>query len=218
MTDSDYIFAFVKFGSEVDMLDLVDNGTIYMNPINKFRTIEDNSLRGDSYEGVQKIWNLAAGQFEIPKINLKGNYLRMHLRESYENILGNIYCLYSINSSGFEKTTDFCIDERVKKFGSHFVIINNIQEFRSRITNALKLLGDPFYCDFVQYYDKNQINGQITILQKPSEFEYQREYRFYVNRDSVLPLSFRIGSLKDIASIHTTDLVKEISDSINRSN
>jgi hypothetical protein len=217
LTDSDYIFAFLKFGNETDMLDLLNNGTIYMNPINKFRVLEDNNLRGDNYEGVQKIWNLPAGKFEIPKINFKGNYIRMHLRESYEKILGNIYSLYSINSGGFAKPSDFYIDERVKEFGSHFVAINNIVEFRSRIVNALKLLGHNFHCDFVQYYDKNQINGQITVFHKPNEFQYQREYRFYVDRPDIFPLSFKIGNLKDIASIHSSDQIKEITASVNTS-
>jgi len=61
-------FLFIKFGREQDMLDLFNNGTIYMNTINTFRTIEDNNLRGDSYEGIKQIWNFPSGQFEIPSL------------------------------------------------------------------------------------------------------------------------------------------------------
>src|SRR5690242_16377038 len=110
MIDTHCILSLLKFGSEKNMTDLLLNGTIYMNPINKFRLIEDNNLRGDSYEGINQIWNLPPGQFEIPSLNHKGNYISMHLRESYENVFGNIYSMYCVSSHGFAKPSDFFID------------------------------------------------------------------------------------------------------------
>lgn len=210
MTDSYQIVSLIKFGSEKDMADLVENGTIYMNPINKFRAIEDNNLRGDNYEGISQIWNLPSGQFVIPSLNYKGNYISMHLRESYANTLGNIYSLYCISSHGFEKPSDFFFDERVKEFGSHFVLIKDLPEFFNRITSKLKLIGHKFHDGFVQYYDKNSINGKITVFQKPSEFAYQKEFRFYVDRPENMPLSFKIGSLKDIAELFQSKYASEL--------
>mgnify|MGYP001191768518 CR=1 FL=1 len=96
MTDNYHIVSLIKFGSEKYVIDLIENGTIYMNSINSFRKIEDDCLRGDSYEGINQIWNLPAGQFEIPSLNHKGNYISMHLSENYENVFGNIYNLYAI--------------------------------------------------------------------------------------------------------------------------
>jgi hypothetical protein len=41
---------FLKLGSEKNILDLFENGTIYMNTIEYFRKVEDEELRGDKYE------------------------------------------------------------------------------------------------------------------------------------------------------------------------
>ena len=38
---------FLKLGSEENILDLFENGTIYMNTIEYFRKVEDEELRGD---------------------------------------------------------------------------------------------------------------------------------------------------------------------------
>ena len=40
---------FLKLGSEKNILDLFENGTIYMNTIEYFRKVEDEELRGDKY-------------------------------------------------------------------------------------------------------------------------------------------------------------------------
>ncbi|MEO9020997.1 MAG: hypothetical protein ABI237_14890 [Ginsengibacter sp.] len=181
-----------------------------MSPINKFRKIEDNNLRGDNYEGVNEIWNLPSGKFEIPSLNHKGNYISMHLRMSYDNVPGNIYSLYCISSYGFEAPNEFFIDQRVKEFGSHFVFIKDLPEFFKRMKSHLKLLGHKFHDGFVEYYDKNRISGRIKVFQKPYEFEYQKEFRFYVDRDEILPLSFKIGSLTDIAEMFPSEFASEL--------
>ena len=49
------IVMFLKFGNEKNLMDLYKNGTIYMNSIQYFRKIEDDELRGASYEGVSEI-------------------------------------------------------------------------------------------------------------------------------------------------------------------
>ena len=85
---------FLKFGNEDNINDLLHNGTIYLNSIQNFRKIEDKQLRGDKYEGVLSIKNYPSGQFEIPSLNYKGDYLALHLFEKYEEVLGNIYSLY----------------------------------------------------------------------------------------------------------------------------
>jgi len=210
MGKTDYIAGLLKFGSEKDMRDLINNGTIYLNPIHKFRAIEDNNLRGDSYEGIKRIWNLPSGIFEIPYLSYRGNYISMHLRESYENILGNIYSLYCISSHGFDTPKDFYIDERVKEFGTHFVFIKDIPLFFDRIKHQLLLTGHNFYHGFVEYYDKTKMNGEITVFQKPNEFEYQKEFRFYLESKNILPLSFRIGRLSNIAEIHPVEVASGI--------
>jgi hypothetical protein len=195
------IVSFIKFGSEEDMYDLFDNGTIYMNAINKFRTIEDKKLRGDSYEGVNKIRNFPSGQLEIPSINYIGNYISLHLKESYKNVLGNIYSLYCISAYGFKSPNDIVLDKRLAEFGSYSVLIKNVPDFLNRMRIALTSITKNFDEGFVEYYNKYEVNGTISIFHKTSEFEYQKEFRFYVDRDEISPLIFKLGSLKEIAEI-----------------
>jgi hypothetical protein len=198
---------FLKFGQEDDMKDMFINGTIYMNPIQKFRKIEDSALRGDKYEGIDSIKNYPSGEFEIPSIGYNGNYISLHLRETYKEVLGNIYSLYCISSHGWNNPLDFKIDEKVKKFGSHCIMIKDSQKFISLIENKLKELKLKFSSGFVEYYDKDSVNRKINLFEKPNEFEYQKEFRIYVEQNAIEPLSFSIGSLNEIAELYPSHLI-----------
>lgn len=198
---------FLKFGQEKHINDLYNNGTIFMNAIQYFRKIEDNELRGDRYEGVSKVKNYPAGQFEIPAINFKGNYLSLQIREAYDTVVGNIFSLYCISSHGWDNPNDFKIDEKIKKFGSHCLVIKDNVKFLSLIEKKLKELKVKFNHGFVNYYDKDKVNREITIFEKPLEFEFQKEFRFYVARKSDKPFVFSIGSLADIAVIYNSEAI-----------
>lgn len=202
---------FLKVGQEEHIKDFYYNGTIYMNPIQFFRKFEDGELRGDKYEGISKIKNYPPGQFEIPPIGFKGNYLGLQLRESYETVLGNIFSLYCISSHGWEKPQDFKIDEKIKRFGSHCIVVKDNVKFLSLIENKLKDLNVKYRHDFVEYYDKDKVDRTITLFEKPLEFEYQKEYRFYIERLSDQVFSFSIGSLTDIATMYPSgDIVDHL--------
>lgn len=203
------IIMFLKFGQKEHIEDLYFNGTIYMNSIQYFRKVEDGELRGDNYEGVSKIKNYPPGQFEIPTIGFKGNYLALHLRQSYPVVLGNIYSLFCISSHGCEKPQDFYIDLKNQRFGSHCLLVKDNVKFLSMVEAKLKELKLKFRHGFVKYYDKDKVDREITLFEKPLEFEYQKEFRFYVERDSDEPLSFSIGSLKNIAEMHPLEDVIE---------
>ncbi len=201
------ILMFLKFGSEQNMLDLQRNGTIYMNSIQYFRKIEDGELRGDAYEGVSTIRNYLPGEFEIPEIGFKGHHLGMHLKESYQEVLGNIYSLYCISSRGWTSPSEFYIDKRVGEFGSHCLMIKDNVKFLKLIEDSLAQLNMTFKHGFIDYYDKKKENRQITLFEKPLEFEYQKEFRFYVERKSMEPFVFSIGNLENISELHLSDLV-----------
>lgn len=192
---------FLKFGKENDLKDLIENGTIYMNSLQFFRTIEDEELRGDSYEGVIEIINTPPGDFEIPSLGHKGKHQGMHMKKVHEEILGNIYSLYCISSHGWENPQDFFMDQKIKKFGSHCVIIKDNVRFLELITQKLDELKAKYHHGFIDYYDKNRINRKVTLFEKPLEFEYQKEFRFYVDRNSSDAFKFSIGNIEDIAEL-----------------
>lgn len=196
---------FIKFGQEEHMRDLFYNGTIYMNPIQYFRELEDNELRGDIYEGISRIKNYPAGQFEIPSLNYKGNYLKLQIRQSYKTVLGNICSFYCVSSHGWDDPTTFSIDEKNKRFGSHCVVIKDNVKFMALIKQKLKEQKIRYKHGFVDYYDKDRVDREIHLFEKPLEFEYQKEFRFYVERISADPFKFSIGSLEPIAELHRSN-------------
>lgn len=202
--------AFLKFGSLEYMTDLFENGTIYMNTIQHFRKVEDEELRGDKYEGASKIINSLPGTFRIPNIEREFNYQKIHLIESYNEVLGNIYSLYCISSHGFPNPIEFNIDSRNHRFGTHCVLIKDNQFFLDSIEKELKRLGLKFHHGFVNYYDKKEKSGNLTLFEKPSEFEYQKEFRFYVENDNLEPICINIGSLKEKAELTTMEVVESI--------
>lgn len=208
---------FLKFGQEEHINDLYNNGTIFMNAIQCFRKMEDDELRGDRYEGVSKIKNYPPGQFKIPAINFKGNYLSLQIREAYDTVVGNIFSLYCISSHGWDNPNDFKIDEKIKKFGSHCLVVKDNVKFLSLIEKKLKELKVKFSHGFVNYYDKDKVDREITLFEKPLEFEYQKEFRFYVARKSDKPFVFSIGSLTDIAVIYNSkDIVDTLELKVNK--
>ncbi|SFC30827.1 hypothetical protein SAMN05421780_104196 [Flexibacter flexilis DSM 6793] len=196
---------FLKFGQEEHITDLYQNGTIFMNPIQYFRKIEDGELRGDKYEGISKINNYPAGQFETPSLNFKGNYISIQIRESYETVLGNIFSLYCVSSHGWTNPMEFKIDEKIKNFGSHCLLIKDNVTFLTLIENKLRQLNIAYKHGFITYYDTKKVNRAINLFEKPLEFEYQKEFRIYLARKSDEPFSFSIGSLKDIAEIYKSN-------------
>ena len=201
---------FLKLGSEENVLDLFNNGTIYMNTIEYFRKVEDEELRGDKYEGVSRVINSLPGTFRIPGIDREFSYIKVHLKESYKEVLGNIYSLYAISSKGFPNPLDFKFDERNLRFGTHGVMIKDLPLFFNKIENELKKNNLKFSHGFVDYYDKEEVCREITLFEKPLEFEYQKEFRFYVENNKIEPIKIQIGSMKDYAEIFKIEDVLEL--------
>lgn len=202
------ILMFMKFGQAEHIKDLYYNGTIYMNSIQYFRTLEDNKLRGDIYEGVSKIVNYPPdGEFEIPELNYKGKYLTLQIRESPETVLGNIFSLYCISSNSWKNPNDFKIDKKVKEFGSYCILIKDCRRFLDLFEAKLLELKLRYRHNFIKYYEKDNIDRDITHFEKPLDFEYQKEFRIYVQQDSTSPLIINIGSMTEYAELHDSSLI-----------
>lgn len=199
------IQVFLKFGQEKRILDLFENGTVYLNTVEYFRNVEDGLLRGDRYEGVSKITNLPPGKMTISELNMTVDYLNIHLKEAYEKVLGNLYCVYCVSSHGWENPLDFKIDERNSGFGEYCLMIKQPGVFIQKIEDEIKRLNYKVHTGFVDYYDKNKINDKITLFQKPVEFEYQKEFRFYVKNEKIEPIKLNIGSMRDYSEIYKTE-------------
>jgi len=205
--------ALLKFGSEKDLTDLYENGTIYLNTLQYFNNLEDNGLRGDNYEGILQVINYTSGKFDIlqgGKPFLKDlNYRSIHLRQSYPNLVGNVYSLFGLRPMHLANQKDFLFDPRLKLFGSHFVMILNdgIQEFFDKIFDWLAKMNIRYGSGFINYYNKFMVNGSITLFMKPDNYAYQNEFRIYTEYKMNEPISFKIGSIKHIAKMFPSDIL-----------
>ena len=213
----DHIFFFLKFGSYENMLDLYENGTIFFNSIDYFQKLEEQGLRGDNYEGTTRLSNYH--EYEDLKVTLTVpetgktidlNPSRLHLREFLSDLEGNVFCLYCLKTPDILDFDNFKIDSRVKEFGSHFVMITDLQRFLGEIKKQLDEQGIDFQNKVVQYYDRNKQNGELSLFHKPEEFEYQKEYRIVLFRRGNKPFKIKVGSLKEYAHLLKVDAIDTI--------
>jgi hypothetical protein len=195
------IIALLKFGNQKNILDLYNNGTIYINTIEHFRKIEDEELRGDKYEGVSRIINSLPGTFKLDGNDTVFNFNKIHIRESYSEIVGNIYSLYALSSKGFQNPLELKFDKKNTRFGTHCLMIKNLPYFLEKIELELNKNNYNFQHGFIDYYDKYDVNRNINLFEKPLEFEYQKEFRFYIENYDMKPIKIQIGSLKKYAEI-----------------
>ncbi len=203
-----YIHCFIKFGDKNSIYDLFENGTIYCNPVEYFKKLEDK-FRGDIYEGASFIRNYPPGQFKMSiagkQIDKEFNFLKLHIKESYEKTLGNIYSLFCLSSKILKGDKPIYLDKRLKDFGQYAILIKDNPRFLELIKNALKKKKIVYKLGLVEYYDKNIYTGSVDVFNKPLEYSYQNEYRIYLRRRSDEPFIFRIGSLKNIAEIYSAN-------------
>jgi hypothetical protein len=206
-------FFFFKFGSEENITDLFENGTIFFNTIDYFQRLERQGARGDNYEGTTKITNHKSDKLKfiitIPETEkeIPFKLSKFHLREFLKDITGNIYSLYCLRHQDAFEIDDFKIDPRVKEFGTHFIIIKKPEKFINLICNELDKNKFDYQIKQVEYYEKEKINGEISLFHKTTEFEYQKEFRIVLFNNEIKPKIIQIGSLKDYAEVFKVDII-----------
>ncbi len=200
-----FIHCFIKFGGKETINDLFENGTIYCNPVHYFRTLED-SYRGDNYEGAAYIKNYSPGQFSVSisgkPIGEQFSFMNLHLKGSYDKVLGNIYSLFWLSSKVLRGDQPVRLDKRLKNFGEYVLLVRDNPVFLERIEKAIQRKRLYYEMGLVEYYDKRIYTGAVDVFNKPSEYSYQNEFRLYIRRRSDEPIIFHIGNLKDIAEIY----------------
>ena len=207
MTEDQPLF-FFKFGNEKNMTDLLENGTIYFNTIDYFQRLEEQGLRGDNYEGTTKITNYHEYDnlkltFTIPKTGKKIPIYptKFHLREFLSEIKGNLYSVYCLRPKDIIGVENFKVDNRVKEFGTHFVLIKDVGKFLDQICDELEKIKMDYRTQQVEYYEKDKVNGEISLFHKMKEFEYQNEFRIVLYNNEMKSIILRIGSIKEYAEI-----------------
>ncbi|CAN2042496.1 conserved hypothetical protein [Candidatus Magnetomoraceae bacterium gMMP-15] len=193
-----------------------------MNTIQTFKEYEDSSgeLRGDKYEGLcaiyqpDKIQTLKMGNHCVSPSSLTspiviyGDDLLSH----------NVFCLYSLNTQGFDSVSSETLTEFKRALGLHTscfglgnycVYIYNPAAFISRCQSTLNNLYVTGNMGLVEYVDENEFHGKLPEnklgFQKRSLFKQQREYRIKVDTGRVSPEPYilDIGDINDISGMYS---------------
>jgi hypothetical protein len=194
----------IKFGNYEHLLQLRDEGLLYMNPLPYFWKIEDEELRGDPFDGVSKIER--GHKVTIGKEKVIGGkwIMRMHPPEP---IKINIFCMYALRPL---IEASFPVDERTFRFGEHALVLTNNDEFLRRIEFYLNSQTISFNADIVEYIEDDYI-GEVGEFRKLKRFDFQSEWRLVCYDGPGKRREIRIGSIRDISTIIRSDEVnKEI--------
>ena len=200
-------FVLIKFGERQFMLDLFEKGIVYMNTVSYFKKLEEDDLRKDPHEGIASLKQIISVKlktesgvvFELTKAGDKPNLNSAQLIEEYP-VRGNLYCMYSISPEWVKKHDRF--DPRCVDFGNlepFMVVIHKPAIFLKRVRDALGQLDLSERFGEVKYYDPMANHDELGMFYKSKKFDYQCEFRIYVEEHENGPLKLEIGSLKDIA-------------------
>jgi len=198
----------IKFGKYDHVLQLQDQGLLYLNNLSHFWKIEDQELRGDPFDCVAQVargprvtMTLITGK----ELTIVGNWvIRMHPQEP-EKI--NIFCMYALRPL---VEGSFPVDAKNFRFGEHALLLINPGEFMRRIESSLKSQRIIAEAHLVEYVD-DEYAGKVGPFRKFKKFSYQSEWRLVCLDGPGGPRRIHIGSIRDISVIICSDEVnKEI--------
>lgn len=202
----------LKFGAYDDIVDLQKNGHLYCKPLDYFLTVEDDDLRGDPDENVLRYEYMIEGNITVQPIDdgvplpLTFKYSNAQLKERVYNSLKNMFCLYSIRFTKETLGQVYNISKECARFGSHFLMIIDSDEFFKRLDTALegKLI---FKRGFVDYKDFSTYTGDRDLLHKSNNYSFQNEYRILIQNNVDDVLHINIGSIEDISTIYSSECI-----------
>jgi hypothetical protein len=194
-------YMFLKFGKKEHLKDLQLTGHLYCNTFKYFTEIEDGKARGDKDEtvvrqllGKVKV-DLHGANYPNDILTVKDIPARLQLRDN----IGNMFCLYSIDTRHYKNTFKYQFNELVGKFDDCSLVIVNVPEFFNRIKLALTRQKLLYSIDFVKYCDLKKYHGDKGPFVKDIAYEYQKEYRIVIYNQTNSSTSIYIGNIEDIS-------------------
>lgn len=201
---------FVKFGAENHIMQLRKEGLLYCRTVHEFAKIEDDSLRGDKLEIAYRLNNAEDSILQIKPVNAPdSDFTKIKLikyAETISNQFGNLFCLHAINYNDLKEDVPFNFDKRNKEFGSHFIMIN-FYEFIKRLHIALDKLNYRWKHNLVEYKDFSKYKGEKTVFQKDKTYEYQKEFRLFIENKIDQHIKIYIGDISDISIIYSSSYI-----------
>jgi hypothetical protein len=185
----------VKFGTQEHILDLRQTGLLYMNNLPYFWEIEDAELRGDQYDGVDKILRGPVGAIKSAtgEEHAITNWT-IKLFDASTTTKMNVFCMYALRP----RAGTFPLDARNVQFGDCALVMTSPMEFMRRVTSSLDSQSIAAKARLVEYVD-NDYTGDVGPFKKLRSFAYQSEWRLVCYDGPGGPREVRIGSLEDIS-------------------
>ncbi|WP_339934660.1 hypothetical protein [Vreelandella glaciei] len=202
------------------MKSLFEDGVIYMNTLEFYRTLEAHDERRDVNEGAERIQNWRGGVLKRknPKTGTFEEIAQLthsRIRELNSNIQNlHVYCLYYLKSEMPIKSLGSEIAQRTKLgFGDYAVIVADAGAFVTRIKQAAIDKGYRHFRSLVKYADFSKEELDVGPFVKDQAFSHQSELRVAVHAGDHTgsAIKLEIGSLKDIAVMVPSSALDEIS-------
>jgi hypothetical protein len=208
---------FLKFGELSHMLDLQKKGILYCNPIGYFTEIDDGNLRGDDMEDVTEMMYMESGivllgkpEREPGKDGIEMPFKNANFTGRIAEPFGNLFCMYTMNFLEKENGHQFTVDLQMKKFGDYFLLIHKPHEFLQRVKKAAEEMKLAIKGDFVNYLNLSKYTGKKSVFQKDIIYNYQNEYRVFINNKKSHPIILEIGNIEDISILCESEELQKL--------
>lgn len=220
------LYALIKFGQEQHLRDLLNRGSLYFSSKESLRgSKKENSddFRYDSLEGATLYESHSFGVTMNMKNPNTGEEMNIPARRLLftakpETVYGNIVSFYGITDKSFVNNKMITIDQKMKEFGSHFILIYDFQHFMKRINATLDRVKLNHKLGKVEYFDEENYKGELHPYHKRSSLSYQNEYRIHIDRESTSPYLLKIGNLSEFAMVCHSDTLEYLDINLNPDN
>lgn len=198
------IIMFIKAVDKKYSKSFIEQGELYFNTVSWFRDQEkiDPNI-GDSYENASYV---CAGEISLslqleeenaPIFDITDKMTNFKILDSTKACL---YSLYSVFNNDKEIEKQF-IEEYYER---DFYTILNPSLFVKLVCEQLERHEnvDSFCCQKVEYYSYDpKVNSEIQCVnyfKKRDNYDYQKEFRFYVKLKKDEPIVIHIGNISNI--------------------
>ena len=215
--DNNQPIVLIKFQDEPYVKPFYEQGSIYMNPLSYFQTIDDDHIRGDKLENSTHFLQSHKISTSINK-QLVPTVEAIILYNPCDDIdkFTHIFCMSSLCHGDYLEKDEKIFDERVFEFGNHLVIIHNLKKFFIQLISSLKQLKKEkkilaYKTDRINYFDPANYHGKTDAFDKSARYSWQKEWRVAIRTPpnfSNKPFQFKIGKLNDISAILKTNQFK----------
>lgn len=223
---------YLKFSSTLDHLKSLQAGNLYMNNLQYFVDLEENSGvagMGDKMEALS-VLNDVNISFYIPetdKLVAQATAKKANFRYD-EAMTKPVFCLFAVTADMLELVNEtetsvelklsFTKDEltRMQKDFGEYVLLISEPHLKERLEKAFNGKGYQFYGKKAEYLDftVNEMERIRAYAEKKTDlfffkdqkFAHQREFRIVIlNRDEEKAITENIGSLEDVSLLTRTE-------------